>query len=83
MEVEWIPRVQNETAYIIVSRIIDHDNWSLDPCLFQVIDASWGPHTGDGFASQHNALLLHLHSRFWVPGCEAVDTFITTIEVVS
>ena len=38
LEVEWIPRSQNEKADF-VSRIIDHDDWSLDPCLFQVIDA--------------------------------------------
>ena len=81
LEVEWIPRAQNERADF-VSRIVDHDDWSLDPCLFQVIDASWGPHTIDCFASQHNALLPRFHSRFWVPGCEAVDTF-TPIGVVS
>ena len=82
LEVEWIPRAQNKTADF-VSRIVDHDNWSLDPCLFQVIDASQGPHTIDCFASQHNALLPHFHSGFWVPGCEAVDIFTTTIGVVS
>ena len=60
-----------------VSRIVDHDDWSLDPCLFQVINTSWGPHTVDWFASQYNALLPRFHSRFWVHGCEAVDTFTT------
>ena len=76
LEVEWIPRSRNERADF-ASRIIDHDDWSLDPRLFQVIDASWGPHTVDCFASQHNALLPRFHSRFWVPDCEAVDTFTT------
>ena len=76
LEVEWIPRSGNEKADF-VSKIVDHDDWSLDPCLFQVINTSWGPHTVDCFASQHNALLPRFHSRFWVPGCEDVDTFTT------
>ena len=74
LEAKWIPHFQNEKADF-VSRIIDHDDWSLDP--FQVIDASWGRHTVDCFASQHNTLLPRFHSRFWVPSCEAVDTFTT------
>ena len=41
------------------------------------IDASWEHHTVDCFASQHNTLLPCFHSRFWVPGCEAVDSFTT------
>ena len=76
IEVEWIPRSENERADF-VSRIVDHDDWGLDPSLFQVIDTSWGPHTVDCFATQYNALLSRFHSRFWVPGCEAVDTFTT------
>ena len=31
----------------------------------------------DCYALQHNTLLPRFHSRFWVPGCEAVDTFTT------
>ena len=47
----------------------------VDPCIFQAIDASWGPHSVDCFASSYNALLPRFHGRFWSPGCEAVDTF--------
>ena len=76
LEMEWIPRSQNECADSI-SRIVDYDDWGISPYLFQVINATWGPHTVDCFASYYNALLPRFHSRFWMPGCEAVDTFTT------
>ena len=31
LEVEWIPRSRNDRADF-ASRVIDHDDWSLDPC---------------------------------------------------
>ena len=74
LEVEWIPRGANEYADVI-SRVIDYDDWSLDPHLFQLLDAMWGPHVVDCFASPENAQLPRFHSRFWSPGSIAVDTF--------
>ena len=79
LEVEWIPRSENESADF-AGRMVNHDDRSLDPCLFQVTDSSWGPHTIDSFVTQHNALLSRFHSRFWVPGYEAIDTFTTNLE---
>ena len=43
--------------------------------MFNFIDASWGPHTVDCFASPYNNQTKRFHSCFWSPGCEAVDTF--------
>ena len=43
--------------------------------FFSLLDASWGPHSVDCFASPYNKQLSRFHSRFWSPGCEAVDTF--------
>ena len=40
-----------------MSRIVDHDDWFLDPAIFARIDAMWGPHTVDRFVSFHNAQL--------------------------
>ena len=74
LEIDWIPRSLNEYADAI-SRIIDYDDWSLNPSVFSFIDASWGPHTVDCFASPYNNQTKRFHSRFWSPGCEAVDTF--------
>ena len=71
---DWIPRSLNEYADTI-SRIVDFDDWSLNPCIFSLLDASWGPHTVDCFASPYNSQLARFHSRFWSPGTEAVDTF--------
>ena len=34
-----------------------------------------GPFTVDRFASWYNAKWVRFNSRFWNPGCEAVDTF--------
>lgn len=74
LKVEWIPRSANGIADY-VSRIRDYDDWMVNPALFQSLDKTWGPHTVDCFASEHNKQLLRFHSRFWCPGAEAVDTF--------
>ena len=74
LEVEWIPRSENEYADMI-SRIIDYDDWGIDPAVFSFLDSIWGPHTVDCFGSPYNKKIQRFHSRFWSPGCEAVDTF--------
>ena len=74
LEMDWILRSLNSQAEFL-SRIVDYDDWEVDPCIFQAIDSSWDPHSVDWFASSHNALLPCFHSRFWSPGCEAVNTF--------
>ena len=55
LEIDWIPHSLNEYANAI-SRIVDYDNWSLNPSVFSFIDASWGPHTVDCFASPYNII---------------------------
>ena len=74
IEPEWIPREANQQADLL-SRIIDRDDWSLHPSLFKMLDAKWGPHTIDRFASFFNSQLPRFNSRFWNPGSEAVDAF--------
>ena len=58
-----------------LSRIVDHDDWSLDHTIFELIDYEWGPHTVDRFANHYNTQLPRFNSRFWNPGTEAVDAF--------
>ena len=36
LELVWIPRDENEKADYL-SRIVDHDDWSLNPLLFQLV----------------------------------------------
>ena len=53
LEPEWIPREGNQIADYI-SRIVDHDDWMLNPMVFSELDALWGPHTVDRFADEYN-----------------------------
>ena len=72
LEAQWIPRSLNEKADLL-SRFVDKDDWSINPSVFQVIDAKWGPHTIDRFASYYNAQLPRFNSKFASPGCSGVD----------
>ena len=71
---EWIPTEANQQADFI-SRIVDSDDRSLHPDLFEKFDAKWGLHTVDRFANCFNTQLLKFNLRFWNPGSEAIDTF--------
>ena len=51
---QWILRCLNKRADIL-SRFLDKDDWSINPAMFRVIDAKWGPHTIDRFASHYDA----------------------------
>ena len=53
IEPEWIPRNSNQKADYI-SRIVDYDDWNIDAAIFHQLDARWGHHTVDRFASYYN-----------------------------
>ena len=74
IEPEWVPRELNEEADYL-SRIVDYDDWFLNPTVFAELDAAWGPHTVDQFVDFHNRQTLRFNSRCWNPGAEAVDAF--------
>lgn len=74
LEPKWIPRDLNERADYL-SRIVDHDDWLLNPVVFADIDCLWGPHTVDHFASCFNNQTPRFNSRCWTHGSEAVDAF--------
>ncbi|XP_065915901.1 uncharacterized protein [Dysidea avara] len=74
LEPEWIPRRENEVADYI-SRIIDYDDWSLNPLVFKELDRLWGPHTIDRFADWCNNQVSRFNSRYYCPGTEAIDAF--------
>ena len=76
LEPEWVPRELNEKADFL-SRIVDFDDWYLNPGVFAWLDSIWGPHTVDRFADSNNCQLARFNSRCWNPGSEAVDTFTT------
>ena len=74
LEPEWIPRELNQLADQI-SRIVDYDDWQLNPSVFANLDSLWGPHSVDRFASCDNMQLVRFNSRYWSSGTEAVDAF--------
>ena len=75
IEMEWIPRTENEQADFL-SRVYDPDDWGLSHSTFQSIDRMWGPHSIDRFANHLNSKLSRFNSRYWNPGSEGIDTFI-------
>ena len=74
LEMAWVPREENQQADYL-SRLIDHDDWMVNPFIFQWLDSVWGPHTIDRFATHYNRQLARYNSRFWNPESEAVDAF--------
>lgn len=56
-----------------LSRRVSPYDWSLNKSVFRHLNALWGPHTVDRFASQYNTQLPRFNSLFWNPGTEAVD----------
>ena len=69
-----MPRELNEQADYL-SRIVDYDDWFLNPTVIAELDAAWGPHTIDQFANFHNRQTPRFNNRCWNPGTEAVDAF--------
>ena len=56
-----------------LSRHLDSDDWRLDPVLFAELDARFGKHSIDRFASALNTLLPRYNAGWKDPTCEAVD----------
>ena len=79
LEVQWIPRTENEKADYI-SRLIDFDDWQITPPFFRSLGDLWGPHTVDCFANFYTAKLPKFFSRFWNPGTSGVDFFAQNLE---
>ena len=74
LEVTWIPRDLNVRADAI-SKLIDHDDYTINDAIFQRIDYSWGPVTVGGYACSYNATVSKFIKRLFQNGCEAVDAF--------
>ena len=53
----------------------DREDWALAPDLFARLEARWGPHDVDRFASAGNAKLPRYDSLFSDPNAEAIDAF--------
>lgn len=75
IDMEWIPRTENEQADFI-SKIEDPDDWGISVDIFQKIELLWGPHSIDRFANFRNTKLARFNSLFWNPGAEEIDSFV-------
>ena len=73
LEVQWIPRTENEKADY--SRLVDFDDWQIPHDLFQSLEQLWGPHTVDCFANCYTAKLPRFFSRFSNLGASGIDFF--------
>ena len=71
---ELLPRHFNTKADYW-SRVIELDDWMLNPIHFQELDSLWGPHTVDLFASLNSKQLPHFCAKWLCPVCEGVDAF--------
>lgn len=58
------------------SRFLDRFDYRLDPVIFAYLDALWGPHTVDLFASDGNTQLATFFSQHRCPGTAGVNAFL-------
>ena len=70
----WIPRGKNVHADTL-SRCYDSDDWEIKDHIFKEIDALWGPHTCDRFATDYNTKCFKFNSRWWCHNTNGVDAF--------
>ncbi len=76
LHVTWFPR--NAPPMVVadqLSRVIDHDDWGISQECFEYFNYLHGPFTCDRFANKENAKCMLFNSRFYSPGCMAVDAF--------
>jgi hypothetical protein len=57
----WIPRNENQEADFL-SRCSDSDDWQMRTWVFDSLDAIWGPHSVDRFASHFNTKCIRFNS---------------------
>ena len=75
LEVEWIPRAENEKADYL-SKIIDPEDWGIKSAYFHAVSAHWGINfTIDCFANGANTKTPRFYSTFYQPDSLGVDAF--------
>ncbi len=76
LHVTWFPR--NNSDIVVadqLSRIVDYDDWKISKQCFEYFSHLHGPFTFDRFADCSNTHCPLFNSRFYSPGCMAVDAF--------
>ena len=72
LEVEWVPRDQNQIADTY-SKIFDFDDWFVSNTSFYYFNKIWGQYTLDVFADCNNKKVSTFFSAYWCPGTSGVD----------
>ena len=73
MEVEWIPRTQNDRADYL-SKIVDYDDWTVKDRYFYAVTSVWGSCSVNCFASYKNHKVPRFYSKYFNPGSLGVDS---------
>ena len=75
---QWVPRSENERSDAL-SRIsaLEKFEYSINPYWFQKLEAKWGPHSIDAFATNENVTVQSKRfcSRFFNKDAEWTDAF--------
>ena len=71
----WVPREKNKFSDLL-SKIQDGSDWAVADDVFEEIDAAWGPHTVDRFASYLNKKCKRFNARWYCRDAEAVDALV-------
>jgi len=76
LQAVWLPRALNARADYL-SRVSEmrHHDYRLRPDVFRRVDAAWGPHTVDRFASFDSRQTARFCSHYFHPEAEWVDAF--------
>jgi len=76
--VEWVPREENAFADDISKMLIPED-WMLSQSYFSILDARWGPHSMDLFASNDINQSARFFSLHWCRGVACGHPCLRTI----
>ncbi len=78
LSVKWIPREENTFAGKL-SKLLIPDDWKLAPKFFNLLEAMWGPHMVNLFASSDIAKCKKFYSLNWCRGTAGVNTFLHSL----
>jgi hypothetical protein len=76
VQAQYIPGEINQIADRLSRKGAEHQDWMLNPEIFQKINFLWGPHKTDLFASRLNHQLPIFYSWHPEPGATAIDAFL-------
>jgi hypothetical protein len=74
VSIDWVPRTLNVEADEL-SKIIDQDDWQIQPHIFKFMNNKFGPFSIDLFASNLSHQTQKFYSKYWCQGTSGVDAF--------